>query len=212
MKFFISFYLFMMATSAFAQSLDLESFKNILRERKLSLEKVSPGMSKKISLINKIPTELGFCELNETSIQTVLKIEGEKMIIFSKEKYVPASTPSCAGFKEEEVSVLFYELKPSLASDISALDETAPQIISINKSQDIVSLLLQVSKEAVTIKYDLTKPSFKNLIFTQDSNQTINVDDMADIDVYSLDLKKVIFCESNESDNCVEGDFSDILF
>ncbi len=211
----------MFSSMSFAQNLDVKALKTLLTQRQATLEKVNQGMSKKLITLTKIPTEIGFCELRETAVQTVLKIEGDKIIVHSKENYVPAATPACAGFESSEVSVLFYEDKPSLAADLSDLDASAADIRSIAKAGEIVSMNLSSvvteedgtsRTESVSVKYDLTKPSFKNLIFTQDSTSTTTGEDMADIDVYSINLKKVLFCDSNDSDSCVEGDFSDILF
>lgn len=211
----------MFSSMSFAQNLDVKTFKTLLLQRQATLEKVNQGMSKKLITLTKIPTEIGFCELRETAVQTVLKIEGDKIIVHSKENYFPAATPSCAGFEASEVSVLFYEDKPALASDLADLDASAADIRSIVKAGEIVSMTLSSvvteddgtsRTEAVSVKYDLTKPSFKNLIFTQDSTSSTTGEDMADIDVYSINLKKVLFCDSNDSESCVEGDFSDILF
>lgn len=211
----------MFSSLSFAQNLDVKSLKTLLTQRKATLEKINQGMSKKLLTLTKIPTEIGFCELNETAIQTVLKIEGDKIIVHSKESYVPAATPACAGFESSEVSVLFYEDKPSLAADLADLDASAADIRTISKAGEVVSMNLSTvvteedgrsRTESVSVKYDLTKPSFKNLIFTQDSGSTTNGQDMADIDVYTINLTKVLFCDSNDSDSCVEGDFSDILF
>jgi len=63
-----------------------------------------------------------------------------------------------------------------------------------------------------TYKYDLTKSSFKNIVSYQDKYSTATTSDIGDIDVNSFDLTKVLFCDSADSDECVEGDFSDILF
>ncbi len=202
----------LLSSTAFAQNLDITGFKNILTQRQATLEKVNQGMSKKLVSVTKIPTELGFCEFNETAIQTILKIEGPKIIVHSKESYIPAQTPSCAGFESQEVSVLFYEDKPSLAADLLDLDASASTITSIVQNGEIVTLSLNVENKPVVVKYDLTKPTFKNVIFTQAGNQTTTGSDMLDIDVNTIDLKKVLFCDSADSDSCVEGDFSDILF
>jgi len=199
----------------------VNGFKNLLTQRQAVLEKINQGMSKKLTTITRYPTELGPCDMTETAIQTVLKIEGAKMIVHSKENYVPAPTPACAGFENQEVSVLFYEDKPTLVNDLSDLSETASQIKSIQKIGDIIHLSLNApvtredgtaTTELVTVKYDLTKPSFKNTIFMQTPDSITNGEDMADIDVYSINLKNVLFCESADSDRCSEGDFSDILF
>jgi hypothetical protein len=208
-------------TGSFAQSLDVNALKSLLTQKKAVLEKVNPGMSKKLTTVTKIPTELGPCELTETSVQTVLKIEGDKMIVHSKETYSPASTTACAGFESQTLGVIFYEEKPALAKDLEDLDESASQIKSIMKSGEIVTLNLSApvtnedgttKLEAVTVKYDLTKSSFKNTLLIQDSTSTVTGTDLSDIDVYSIDLRKVLFCESADSDKCSEGDWSDVLF
>lgn len=211
----------LVTTSAFAQNLDVNGFKNLLSQRQATLEKVNQGMSKKITTITRYPTELGPCDMTETAVQTVMRIEGARMIVHSKEKYVPAPTPACAGFETQDIGVLFYEDKPSLANDLADLDETAAQIKTIQKIGDIIHMNMNAvvqnqdgtsATEAVTVKYDLTKPSFKNMIFIQSPDSISNGEDMADIDVYSIDLKNVLFCDSADSDRCSQGDFSDILF
>lgn len=209
------------ASTVFAQTLDLRGLKTLLTQRQAVLEQVYPGMSKSLVTKSKIPTELGPCELTETAIQTILKIEGEKIIIHSKESYVPAQSPACAGFESQNIGVIFYEDKPSLAKDLAALDEIASQIRTISKNGETVLLALVVpvtredgssAVENVAVKYDLTKSSFKNTVLVQDSNTIIQGQDIADIDIHSIDLKKVLFCESADSDQCAEGDWSDILF
>lgn len=211
MKFLLISSLFL-TTTAFAQTLDINGFKKILTERQTNLERINQGMSKKLVSLTKIPTELGFCEFTETAIQTILKIEAGKIIVHSKESYIPGQTPSCAGFESQEVSVLFYEDKPTLAADLADLDASAETITSIVKAGEIVTLNLTVENKPIVVKYDLTKPTFKNVIFSQAGNQTTNGSDMSDVDVNTIDLKKVLFCDSSDSDSCVEGDFSDILF
>lgn len=202
----------LVSTTSFAQSLDVNGLKSLMTQRKATLEKIHQGMTKKITTNSKIPTELGPCDMTETAIQTVLKIEGDKIIVHSKEKYVPAATAACAGFESEEVGVLFYEDKPSLAIDLEDLDASASNIKSISKAGDIVTLNLSVESENVIVKYDFSKPSFKNTLLIQDSTSKVVGEDMADINVNSIDLTKVLFCDSADSDDCAEGDFSDILF
>lgn len=202
----------LISSSTFAQSLDLRTTKALMTQRQLLLEKINPGMSKKLITLVKYPTESGACEVTETALQTVLKIEGDKMIVHSQESYAPAQTEACAGFESQEAAVIYYEAKPSLAADLANLDEAAGDIKSISKSGDIITMLLGSGIDAVTVKYDLTKPSFKNLIFSQDATQTLTGSDLLDIDVNSIDLRNVFFCESAESENCSQGDWSDILF
>lgn len=202
----------LVSTTGFAQTnLDVNELKTLWTQRKAILEKVNPGMTKKITSITRIPTELGPCEMTEMAVQTILKIEDTKMIVHSKESYVPAMTPACAGFETQEIGILFYDEKPSLERDLADLSQTAPQIKSLQKMGDIVQMVLN-TPELVTVKYDLNKPSFKNTILIQTQNTIMNGEEMADIDVFSIDLKKVLFCESADSDQCSEGDWSDILF
>lgn len=208
--FIISSLLF--TTAVFAQSIDLKAAKALLTQRQAVLEQVNAGMSKKLVTLVKYPTEMGACEVTETAIQTVLRIEGDKIIVHSKESYVPSSTAACAGFEGQEAAVIFYEAKPSLALDLADLDASASDIKSISKAGEIVTMTLGSGSEAVTVKYDLTKPSFKNMIYSQDATQTLTGTDMADVDVNTIDLRNVYFCASAESDHCSQGDWSDILY
>jgi hypothetical protein len=59
---------------------------------------------------------------------------------------------------------------------------------------------------------DLTKSFFKNTLYLEANGQKTVGEDHADINVNSIDLSKVLFCESRDSDNCSEGDYSDILY
>ena len=211
MKVLLVFSLLISATS-FAQSLDVKALKSLMTQKQATLEKIHQGMSKKLTSTSQVPTEKGPCELTETSIQTILKIEGDKIIIHSKEKYSPASTPACVGIEAQEVAVLFYEDKPTLKSDLEDLDASASQVKSITKAGDIVTMTLSAEGENVTVKYDFSKPSFKNTLLIQDSKSKVVGEDMIDIDVTTIDLTSVLFCESADSDECSEGDFSDILF
>lgn len=199
-------------TTVFAQTIDVKGVKALMTERQALLEKVYPGMAKKIVTKTKYPTEVGPCEVTEVAIQTVLKIEGEKIIVHSKENYTPASSDACEGFQAQDFSVVFYQDKPSLALDFADLDEASPAITSLSKTGDIVTMLVSADDETVTVKYDLSKPSFKNMIYTQDSTQTVTGTDIPDNNVNTIDLTHVLFCETAQSQNCSEGDFSDILF
>ncbi len=202
----------LISTTSFAQSLDVNQLQSLMTQRKATLEKVHQGMSKKIVTTSKIPTELGPCDMTETAIQTVLKVEGDKMIIHSKENYAPASTPACADFETQDANVLFYEDRPTLAMDLEDLRSSATNIKTISKAGEIVTMNLSVEGEEVTVKYDFSKPSFKNTLLIQDSKSKMIGEDMADINVNTIDLTDVLFCEAADSDECAEGDFSDILF
>lgn len=198
----------LISSTSFAQALDVPALKKLMTQKKAVIEKINPGMSKKLSTITRIPTELGPCELTEELVQTVLKIEGEKIIVHSKEKYSPASTPACAGFESSEVGVVFFDGLPSLDKELEDLDASAKDITSISRAGDVVTMKI----ETATLVYDFNKPAFKNLISIKDTAFSTTSTDISDIDVNSISLKKVLFCESADSQNCIEGDFSDILF
>ena len=222
MKTFIIASFILGTTTSFAQTLDVAGFKTLLTTKKATLEKVNAGMSKKIVTTSKE----GACGLMSTSFVSVLKIEGEKMYILSKEKIQPQNTEACrtAGYAtSSETSIVYMEAKPTLANDLADLDKSADDIKSISKSGEIVTMNLDVESkgegdettvEKVTIKYDLTKPSFKDMISSQSINYKTLIEDVADVDLKKVDLTKVLFCDNNDDDKseCVEGNYSDILF
>lgn len=201
-----------LSTASFAQTLNLASLKTLMTQKKALLENVYPGMSKKLTTVLKYETELGPCEVTETALQTVLRLEGEKIIVYSKETYKPAGTAACAGFESQSADVLFYEDKPSLTQELADLDETAPAIKTIVRSGDIVTLNLSSQGDLVTVKYDFSKPIFKNTLLIQDKDSTMTGSDLADVDIYSIDLRDVLFCDSADSDQCSQGDWSDVLY
>lgn len=209
-------------TTSFAQSMNISELKSLFTARKATLERVNAGMTKKIITTS----NEGACGLMTTATQIVLKIDGEKMFILSKEKLQPQNTQACrtAGYTASaENNIVYIEDKPSLENDLSDLDATASSIKAINKAGEIITLNVDVNvedesgtatSEKVTIKYDLTKPSFKNMISSQSINYKTLIEDVADSDLTKVDLTKVSFCDNNDGDEseCVEGDFSDILF
>lgn len=215
----------LMSATGFAQTLDVNGFKQLLTARKATLEKVSAGMSKKIVTSSKIEVDQGICNYRTTSIQSIVKVEAEKIIVHTKDLFQPQNSAAChaAGYKTFEESMLFTEKKPSLADDLSDLDISAPSISAISRAGEIVTLSLAINEtmddgsvysDNVTIKYDLTKPSFRNTISSQGNDYQTIGQDMPDIDLNTLDLKDILFCENNDGDNseCVQGDFSDLLF
>jgi hypothetical protein len=220
MKLLVLATVFFVAT-ANAQNLDVRGLKALLMQRQALLETVSPGMSKRIASRYTIETEAGRCEVTETADQTVLKIDAEKLIVFSRETYQVAPGAACAGVENQNVSVVFYEARPTLAADLADLDAVASQIRSISRAGDVVTLGLSVPvpgpdgparTDAVTVRYDLAKPGFRNTLLVQDSTSAVSTSDLPDVDVNSIDLRKVLFCTGADSDECVEGDWSDILF
>ena len=196
----------------FAQILNLEEMKNHLLRNKASLEEVHQGMSGKFITKSSFQTENGSCEMTETVVQTVLKIEGEQIIVYSKEKYEPAATSACKGFETQEAAVLFYEGKPSVEKEIKGLVENASTLTSILKSGNIFTLTFLEQEGRITLKMDLSKSLFKNTLYLEAHGQKTTGEDHADISVNNIDLSNVLFCESRDSDNCSEGDYSDILY
>lgn len=194
--------------SAFAQTMQIAEFKKMLTANQKTLEEVHPGMSKRISSTSKIATEIGTCELDQTAVQTILSVEGSKIIVYSKEVQKPKDTPACAGFEATDLDVIFYESAPSLSDDLTDLDTIEKDVKKISKQGNFVTLEMTEA----TLKYDLTKSSFKSLVSYQDKDSSSNTFDMEDIDVNTFDLTNILFCESATSDACIEGDFSDILF
>lgn len=216
----------LISSTAFAQSIDVNGFKTLLTQKKATLEKVNVGMSKKVVTTSKAEAENGeVCEYTQTAVQTILRIEGAKMIVHSKEALTLVPSPACTAleFQNYEETVVFYQDKPSVAADIAVLDEAGSDIRSIIKSGELVTMKMEVSdtdeagnnfSDSLTFKYDLTKPSFKSLISTEGQAFKTLVQDQADVDVNKIDLRKVTFCANDDADSsdCVEGDFSDILF
>ena len=211
------------SSTAFAQNMTAVGLKNLMTQRQAVLESVNAGMTKKLVHTSKLAVEGGECAYRLTSTQTILKIEADKMLIFSREKFQPAATAICANAQmtPNEDLVLYYDAKPSLATDLADLDASIPSITSIVKAGEIITLNMTVdvpaeteggvaTKENLVVKYDLTKSSFRNTILTQGSDFSTTGEDLADIDPRSVDLKKVLFCENSDGDNseCVEGDYS----
>jgi hypothetical protein len=68
--------------------------------------------------------------------------------------------------------------------------------------------------DTITITHDLSRPSFKKMVLSQGTNFKTVTEDLADIDLKTVNLTKVLFCDDNDGDNsdCPEGDYSDILY
>src|SRR5690606_29039361 len=106
------------------------ALKQFMTTKQSAIESIKAGMSKKLSTRGKITLENGICNYTATSEQTVLKIEGEKIIILEENSFNPEQSEVCkaAGYEADEVSSLFYENKPSLAVDLADLDASAASI------------------------------------------------------------------------------------
>lgn len=211
-------------SSVFAQSLTKAQFATLLQSKKATLEAVSVGMSKLATTSSAVVLEDGTkCDYTQTATQSILRIEGDKLIILSQESFRPVLTPACAaaGIEAFDENVLFYQPKPSVEQDIQDLN--ASDVQSLQRVGDLVTMAVTgtltnedgtTTTELLTVKYDLTKAAFKNLVLSQTSSYKTEVSDRADIDLTTVDLHDVVFCEDNDGDNsdCVRGDFSDILF
>jgi hypothetical protein len=211
-------------STAFAQNLTKAQLVTVLQSKKTVLEAVNVGMTKSMTTTSFATLEDGTkCDYTMSAVQTILKIDGDKIIVLSKENFSPVQTPVCVagGMQPYQESVVFFEAKPTLAQDLQDLNES--DVKSITRAGEIITMSVNgvitnedgtTGNELVTVKYDLTKSSFKNLMLSQTAAAKIETMDAADIDVNSVNLTDVIFCENNDGDNsdCTRGDFSDILF
>lgn len=207
----------LLSSTAFAQTLSVDGFKNLLSERKATIENVAAGMTKKVITKSVVETDSGSCKFMQAEEQTILKIEGSKMIVHSKESFAPAVSKECsdAGFEAYQETVIFYEDLPQLSDILKGVDESKDEIKSISRAGNIITMTSSDEEIGlITSKLDLTKSSFKNVISMEAQDFSMQTQDLANVDVNSIDLTKVLFCENvdGEFQNCVEGDFSDILF
>lgn len=208
------------STAGFAQSLDINGYKQLLTARKATLETVKQGMTKKVITTSQVSLPEGICSYSLTSVQTVMKVESDRIIVHTADSFLPVASAACtaANYLPFQENILFYDLKPNLDAELASLDESEPTIKSIVKEKEIVTMSIDIVEEdfneKFTVKYDLTKSGFKNLILTQGLDYKIVTEDTADADVNKIDLKNVLFCDNNDGDNteCAQGDFSDILF
>ncbi len=212
------------STSVSAQNLTKAEIATLLQGRKATLEAVNPGMSKIAVTTSAVVLPDGTkCDFRQTAVQSILKIEAEKMIVLSKETFRPAVSAACtaAGVEAFEESILFYAAKPTLAQDLKDLE--ASDVKSASRIGEAITMTISgtltnddgtTRTELMTIKYDLAKSSFKNIILSQSPSLKTETSDMADIDVAMVNLTDVVFCENNDGgkEDCVRGDFSDILF
>lgn len=212
--------------ASYAQTLTVEGLKNLMNERKAVLESINPGMSKKVVSTGSFQTETGEeCSYTLTSTQTVLKVTADKIIVYSGESFAPAATSACtdAGAIAYDERVLFYDQVPGLSNELAAIDNTSGDVASINQAGDLVTVQLNlkapqedgtVISDDVTVQYNLSQSAFKNLVLNQGSGYSFVTSSIADIDVNSIDLTDVLFCDGEESDRkeCAPGNYSDILF
>jgi len=224
MKFILSIGFALLSNAVSAQTLQHSDLKTLLQKNKALLEKVQPGMTKKV--VSTMTTEN--CTFRITSTDTVLKIEDAKAIVFSKEKFQPQNTQACQklGYTaSSEQDYLYFEAKPSINLEIEDLDSLKSSIKKIVRSGNIVTMNIaltstdeagQSKTENITNKYDVTKTIFDYGISSQSVNYSTTTETMPKTDLKTISLKSVIFCdntvEDQEEPECVEGDFSDILF
>lgn len=206
--------LMMSSSLSFAQAISVDAVKSLIQERQVQLELVSAGMSKKVTTIGSFITEAGTeCGYKQVAVQTVLKIEAEKMFVYSQETYSPANTAACrdSGTRPYAQKILSHEALPKIADDLAALDAQAAGITSIERSGDVVTIKLNVNSDLVTVSYDYSKSSFRNLVLNQGTGYSTTTADAQDVSPQSIDLSNVLFCVDDESE-CVPGNYSDILF
>ncbi len=215
----------MVSSASFAQSLTLTSLKSFMGQKQTVIERVNVGMTKQLVTTGKIAVDAAVCNYTTTTDQSVLKIEGDKIIIHSKEKFSPDASTACttAQYTPYEESIIFYSDKPSLTLDVLDLDAIAADVQTISRVGDLVTMVIKSTfeeddgtqtQDLVTYKYDFTKSSFKNLVQTQGSDfQTLSID-KTDINVNLVNLSNILFCDNNDGDNseCSQGDFTDILY
>lgn len=200
------------STASFAQSIDVNALKSLMTARQATLEKVNAGMSKKVITTAKDID----CNYMTNSILSVLKIDGDKIIIYKKTRFSPQNSAACraagytAGYDE---NIVFFADKPTLAKNLSDLDASAVNIKGIGRAGELINMTMDKGGEIIAFKYDLTKPFFKNLMSAQGSEFKTVTDDIADIDVKTVNLKEVLLCdeEFSEATDCTMADMSDIL-
>jgi hypothetical protein len=215
MKALLALSLFISSTVS-AQSLTLDALKKMMTEKKETIEKLNPGMRKSLTTKSKIEFEEGVCEFILVSEQTVVKIENLKMIVLAQESFKPSASEVCesAGYVAYEDSILFYEDVPTLEQDLADLDSSSNSVKNITRAGTLVTMNLETEGESVQFKFDLSKPSFKNLVLLKGEDFETKGQDLSDLDLSTLDLSDVFFCEKKdeEFENCIQGDFSDVLF
>lgn len=208
---------FMICSSfSYSATLGLPELKQLFELNKATLENVAVGMSKLVLTNSKIETESGDCLFTQTSLQSILKIENEKLIVLSQEKFVPEGSEACRkeNIESFEQKVLFYEDKPFVENELALLEENAAKISSIESEGKMVSIKMNDGGNEVNLKFDFTQSMFRYLNSEASTDYSITTSNSTDINLNSIDLRDVLFCENNDGDNsdCVQGDFSDILF
>lgn len=207
----------LMTSTAFAQSLDLAGLKSLMLSKKDALEVVTPGISKRLTTLSYIDLEDGKrCNYKQVADQSILKVQDDRVLVYSLQKFMPANTPDCLqnGYRPFAEKILFYDVKPTVALEIEGFELAETEITSINRSGNQVSIIMNEDEESTTFTFDMNRPLFKNLISTKSSYLTITGEDLPDVNPSSIDLTKVLFCdmEEGEASDCVEGDYSDFLF
>jgi hypothetical protein len=200
------------STASFAQTIDVNGLKSLLTARQVSLERVNVGMSKKVVTTAKD----GDCGYMTNSVLSVLKVDGDKIIIYKKTRFSPQNSAACraagytAGYDE---NIVFFEDKPTLAKNLSDLDASAINIKGIGRAGEVINMTMDKGGEVVAFQYNLTKPFFKHLTSAQGSLFKTVVEDVADIDVKTVNLKEIALCdeEFSEAESCTIIDMSDIL-
>lgn len=206
----------LLTSSVFAQSADINTVKSLLLGNQETLERIYPGQSKRVTTLS----TFGECKSTLNVVQTVLRIEGEKMIVLSEE--TTDFSPECGAesFKER---VIFYEKTPTVAGFISELESDAQNISLLSVNGPLVKLTLtevETDEEGTQtsfssqVNYDFNLPLYHALV-RLDSEGMQSTSEVAQVvDLNSVDLSDIVFCENNDEDSsdCVRGNFADILF
>lgn len=205
-----------------AQSLSLDGFMGVLAQKKADLEVLRPGMAKQLTTVSSFESEDGsICNYVQTSTQTVLKIEGDKMIVLSDETFKPGPEAGCVGSEEFTEKVLFFEDVPTLVGLESDLRETQVQSIMVNGNIANLNVMAtgtdeegNPASENLKLLYNIGMPLFKIVSRIEGELYTTTMSDLPDANLMAVDLTNVLFCPSADAqdEECAEGNFSDILY
>src|SRR5687768_6779167 len=205
----------LVTSSAFAQNIDLAALKGLMTARQAGLESVAAGMSKRLTTLSAIELENGQkCGFKQVADQTVLKVQADKVLVYSRQRFMPANSPSCLsnGYRPFEEKVLFYEDRPSVETEIADMEKAG--VSSVQRTGERITVITRAEEGDTIFEYDLLRPLFKNMLSTTVPGLSITGSELADISPARIDLTKVQFCEMEDGEvsDCVEGDYSDILF
>lgn len=227
MKMFITLGFVFLSSAVSAQTAsNVAELKSLLLKNKTRLENIQTGTTKQV--VSTMSSSN--CTYRITSTDILLKIEDKKAIIYSKEKFQPQNTEACRAIgytASSEQDYLYFEEKPEVELEIKDLDSLSSSIKKVTKSGNIYTLNIaltstdengQSKTENITNKYDITKNLFTYGVSSQAVSFSTTTTELPKTDLKTISLKSVIFCDNtaedtdNDGPECVEGDYSDILF